>query len=229
MDVMFHLLLLITVTSATPNTYCGQCDCYPKLSYPPVYMICQGLHVTAFPDTSFDLAEHLREIHLYSTLITELPTSDPGKFMRLESVSEQSNSLLDCATVKAWQQDMPYCTFDSDCLNATLITTLATTVTSISTSEEIPHVNEPSNALMINILLAIAVISLAVVSVAMAPCRGRRRRGRRWGARYPRGPCQCSDDVSDRRSPSAPPTEENTSFEMGEFSSITNENLYEME
>ncbi len=228
MDTVFHLLLLLPVTLCSPNTYCGECECFPKLSYPPVYMICQGLHVSTFPDLSFEVAQHINQLHLYSTLIVDLPFPDPEKFMRLERVIEQSNSVLECDTVKAWKEMMTYCTFDSECLNRTETTTDITSPA--STSEVIPHEGIPSNT-MSNILLAIAVISLAVVSLALAPCRPRGRGRRRRGARFPQAPCQCSDDPGDQRSPvpSAPPCGGNTGFEMEEFSTTSNENLYELE
>ena len=232
MDLLFYTLLLSPLALCSPRTYCGECDCFPQLSFPPIYMICQGLHVSRFPELSWNIAEHLREIHLYSTLILELPEPEAPKFMRLEQMIERSNNVLDCDTMKTWMELMPYCNFDSECLNRTDITTLATTTNIItSTTETIPHTTDPSNTMVINILLAITVIALAVVSVSLAPCRRGSGRGRWRGARYPRGPCQCTDDtgVLGPPAPSAPREDENTGFEMDEFSCASNDNHYEME
>ncbi len=234
MDLLFYTLLLSPLSFCSAETYCGECECFPKLSFPPIYMICQGLHVSRFPELSWNIAEHLREIHLYSTLVSELPKAEPAKFMRLEQMIEQSNNVLDCETLKDWMEVMPYCIFDSECLNRTDITTLATTtniITTAVTTEVIPHTDDASYTMMINILLAITVIALAVVSVTViGPCRRRSERGRWRGARFPRGPCQCTDDTGVLRPPvpSAPASDENTGFEMEEFPCASNENHYEL-
>ncbi len=237
---MFGALLamqLISVILAIPITNCGQCDCFPRLTFHPEYLVCQGHAVNTFPDLAPEAREYILEIHLYTTLITSLPPLGKEQYIRLEVVEERNNAMLNCEWIEEWQTSHPHCSFSSDCLNKTTPTTQPVS----STTTVRPHQQQSEKICIIAVATSGALLLVAALVAAIVGCPGgsggpggpggpgpcpRRRRPRRPLRLYlPPSPNQCSDPGV--RTPTAPAMLERDSFEMADLA-YTN-NHYELE
>lgn len=93
---------------------CQPCLCIPT-DNAPFLVLCQGRHISSFPDLDTEARKYVESVHLFDTFIQYLQHGQDIAFPKLTYFEEGANPLLSCTDVSIWREQHPNAVFVTDC------------------------------------------------------------------------------------------------------------------
>ena len=129
--LIVSLLVIVLETNAIRFYACGNCLCDYETD---MTMTCEGFAVTVYPQLTALEKMNLKEMRLYGTLLSSLPTMLPTEYLSLNLVHIRGNIILPCYYVEEWRQALyGSVDFDSDCPSSSLAVSSSSSTISNST------------------------------------------------------------------------------------------------